>query len=47
LDRRNAILKEALMVRNIVLDRMAGMGALTAEQAAAAKLEPLNLRPQD
>jgi penicillin-binding protein 1A len=47
LDRRNAILKEALMLRNIILDRMARMGALTAEQAAAAKLEPLNLQPQD
>jgi penicillin-binding protein 1A len=44
LDRRNAILNELLMVRNIVLDRMVRMGALTAEQAAAAKLEPLNLQ---
>jgi penicillin-binding protein 1A len=37
----------ALKSRNKILDRMAGMGALTAEQAAAAKLEPLNLRPQN
>jgi penicillin-binding protein 1A len=43
-DRRNAILKEMLMIRNIILDRMTGTGALTAEQAAAAKLEPLNLQ---
>jgi penicillin-binding protein 1A len=30
--------------RNAVLDGMARMGAITAEQAAAAKLEPLNLQ---
>jgi len=44
LDRRNAILKEMLMIRNIILDRMTGTGALTADQAAAAKLEQLNLK---
>jgi hypothetical protein len=47
LDRRNAILNELLMVRNIILDCMARMAALTAEQAATAKLEPLNLNPQN
>jgi penicillin-binding protein 1A len=46
-DRRNAILKEMLMIRNIILDRMTGTGAITAEQAAAAKLEPLNLQMQN
>jgi penicillin-binding protein 1A len=35
-------LDRALKRRNEVLDRMADMGALTAEQVAAAKLEPLN-----
>jgi penicillin-binding protein 1A len=39
-----AVNEVALLVRNATLDRMAGMGALTAEQAAAAKLEPLNLQ---
>jgi hypothetical protein len=34
----------ALKFRNLILDRMVGMGALPAEQAAAAKLEPLNLQ---
>jgi penicillin-binding protein 1A len=47
LERRNAFLKEAEMGRNIILDRMARMGALTVEQAAPAKLEPLNLQPQN
>jgi penicillin-binding protein 1A len=40
----DAVNEVALLVRNATLDRMAGMGALTAEQAAAAKLEPLNLQ---
>jgi penicillin-binding protein 1A len=42
-----AMRRDAILLRNTILDRMAGMGALTAEQAAAAKLEPLNLRPQN
>jgi len=41
--RRHA--QQALKRRNQVLDSLAEMGALTAEQATAAKLEPLNLQP--
>lgn len=46
LDRRKAAVTEhmALKSRDVILDRMAHKGTLNAEQAAAAKLEALNLR---